>query len=86
MYPNLNHQQQFRLNKIDEINDYSIAEITERELSSKRSSKYIDSFDYFRKSLIVLSATSCITSIASIATVIVAPVGIASASFVLHLK
>ena len=45
---------------------------------SKRLSKYIASFDYFDKSLIVLSATSI--SIASFATAIGTPVGIASAS------
>ena len=44
-------------------------------------SKYIASFDYFDKSLIVLSATSGSISIASFATVIGAPVGIATASF-----
>ena len=50
--------QQFRLNKINEIKNYFIAEIKERELMSKRLGKYIASFDYFDKSLIVLSATS----------------------------
>ena len=47
----------------------------------KKLSKYISSFDYFDKSLIVLSATSGSISIASFATVIGAPVGIASTSF-----
>ena len=47
---------------------------------SKRLSKYIASFDYFGKSLIVLSARSGSISIASIATVIVTPVWITSAS------
>ena len=55
--PNLNNQQ-FRLNKINEIKDYFIAEIKERELMSKRLSKSIASFDYFGKYLIVLSATN----------------------------
>ena len=64
--------------------DYFIAEIKERELMSKRLSKYIDSFDYFDKSLIVLSATSGSISIASFATVIGAPVGTASASLSLR--
>ena len=58
IYPNLNDQQQFRLNKIIEIKDYFVAQIKERELMNKRLSKYIASFDYFDKSLIVLSATS----------------------------
>ena len=47
---------------------------------SKRLSKYIASCDYFDKSLIVLSAASGNISIASFATVIGTPVGIASAS------
>ena len=47
---------------------------------SKRLSKYIASFDHFHKSLIVLSATSGIISIASFATVIGTPVEIASPS------
>ena len=48
---------------------------------SKRLSKYIASFDYFDKSLIVLSVTTSSISIASFASVIGAPVGMASASF-----
>ena len=72
--------QQFRLNKINEIKDYFIAVIKERELMSKRVGKYIAFFDYFDKSLIVLSVTCGSISIASFATVIGRPVGIASAS------
>ena len=85
MYPNLSpnpsNDQQFRLNKINEIRDYFVAEIKERESMSKRLSKYIAFFDYFDKSLIVLSITTGSVSIASFATVIGAPVGIVSASF-----
>ena len=66
----MSDQQHFRLNKINEIKDYSIAEIKERELMSKRLSKYIAFCDYFDKSLIVLSAASGSISIASFATVI----------------
>ena len=49
VYPNLNalnissNDQNFRLNKINEIEDYFVAEIKERELMSKRLSKYIAS-------------------------------------------
>ena len=67
--------QQFRLNKIFEIEDYFVAEIKERELMSN----YISVFDYFDKSLTVLSVTSGGVSIASFATVIGAPIGIRSA-------
>ena len=80
---NLNNQK-FRLNKISEIEDYFIAEIKERELMSKKLSKYISFFDYFDKSLIVLSVTIGGVSIASFATVIGAPIGIASASLSLE--
>ena len=76
---NLNDQQ-FRLNKISEIEDYFITDIKERESMSKKLSKYISFFDYFDKSLIVLSVTSVNFSIASFATVIGIPIGIASAS------
>ena len=48
---------------------------------SKRLSKYIASFEYFDKSLIVLSVTTGSISIASFATVIRATVGVVSASF-----
>ena len=77
----LNDQQQFRLNKIYKIRDYFIAEIEEKELMSKRLRKYIASFDFFDKSLIVLSVTTGGICIASFATVIGAPMGIISASF-----
>ena len=86
IYPNLNpslsnNQQVFRLNRINEIRDYFVAEIKERELMSKRLSKCIAFFDYFDKSLIVLSITTGSVSITSFTTVIGAPVGIVSAGF-----
>ena len=85
MYPSLSantsSDQQFRLNKINEIKDFLIAVIRERELMRKNLSKYIASFEYFDKSLIVLSVATGIISIASFATVIETPVGIMTASF-----
>ena len=36
MFLNLNDQQQYRLNKINEIKNYFIVEIKERELMSER--------------------------------------------------
>ena len=62
------------------IKNYFIAEIKKRELMRERVSKYIVSFDYFDKSLIVLSTKSGSISIAPCATVIGTPVGIACAS------
>ena len=74
-YPNLNDQQQFRLNKINETEYYFAAEIKEKQLMSHRHN------DQFDKSLIVLSATTGSFSIALFAPVIEAPGGKASASF-----
>ena len=48
---------------------------------SKRLRKYFALFDYFDKSLIILSMATGSISIASFATVIGAPVGTVSASF-----
>ena len=79
--PSLSNNQQFRLNRINEIRDYFVAEIKERELMSKKLSKYVASFDYFDKSLIGLSVTTGSISIPSFAIVIGASVGIVSASF-----
>ena len=75
--PNLSDDQQFELNK---IRDYFVAEIKERELMSKRLSKYIAFFDYFDKPLIVMSVMTGSICIASFASVIGALVGIVSAS------
>ena len=93
MYPNLSEtllnillNEHFRLNKINETQDYFVDEIKETELTIKRLSKYIACFDYFDKSLIVLSVTISSFSIASSATVIGAPVGITSAIFSLHFQ
>ena len=82
IYSNLNDQQLFRLNKINEIKYCFVAEIKERELKSKKLSKYVASFEYFDKSLIVLFTTTGSISSALFATVIGAPVGIGSARFI----
>ena len=59
IYPNLSaipsNEQQFRLNQINEIEDYFLAEIREREIKNKNISKYIGSLNYFDNSLNVLS-------------------------------
>ena len=85
IYPNISNEQQFRLNKINEIKGYFLAETRERELLSKNLSKYITSFDYFDKSLNVLSILARSISIASFAAVIGAAAGITGAA-VLHFQ
>ena len=54
--------------------------IRERELMSKSLSKYIASFGYLDKSLIILSVATGSISIASFATAIGAPVGVMNTS------
>ena len=84
MYANLNptlsNDQQFSINKINEVKDCFIAGFKERELMSKRLSKYIASCHYFDKSLVVLSVATGSISIASFATVVGAPEGIVTVS------
>ena len=69
--------------KSSKIENYFNQEINQRELCSKKLSKYVAAFDYIDKVLIVLSAASggvCIISFVSVAG---APIGIAGASFTL---
>ena len=82
MYPNLSanisNDQQFRLNKVNETKYYFITEIQERKLMRKNISKYIASFHYLGKSLILLSVATGSITIALFATAIGVPVGIMS--------
>ena len=84
IYPNLcaniSNEQQFRLNKINEIKDYILAEIRERELISKNVGKYIGSLNYFDKWLNLLFILAGSISTGSFATVIGADAGIIRAS------
>ena len=77
----LSDQTKFRLNEINKIKDYS--EIQEKKTMSRKLSKYIVSFDYIDKTLIVLSATSGGISIISFTSVIGVAAGLASAGFAL---
>ena len=81
LHANISNEQQFRLSNINEIKDYFLAEIRERELISKNLSKYIASLHNFDKSLNVLSILWGSTSIASFASVIGATAGIIGASY-----
>ena len=83
---NLNDQIKFRLNEINQIEDYFNSDINQRKLCSEKLSKYVTVSDYIDKILIALSATSGGVSIISFTSVVGAPVGIASASFTLILS
>ena len=73
----------YRLDEINKIKDYFNAEIKERKDIVKKISKYIVAFDYSDKLFITLSASFGTFSIASYATVVGIPVGIAGASLTL---
>ena len=77
----LSDQTKFRLNEIKKIENYFNSEINQRKLCSKKLSKYVTTFNYMDKILIVLNATTGGVCIISHATVVGAPVGIASAGF-----
>ena len=77
----LSDQTKFRLDEIKKIENYFNSEINQRKLCCKKLSKYVTTFNYMDKILIVLNATTGGVCIISHATVIGAPVGIESAGF-----
>ena len=77
---NLSEQTKFRLSEIIGIENYFYQEINQRKSCSKKLNKYVTTFDYIDKILIVLSATSSGVSIILFTSIVGAPVGIASAN------
>ena len=73
----------YRLDEINKIKDYLNSEIKERKDIIKKISKYIVAFDYADKLFITLSVSFGTLSIASYATVVEIPAGIAEASLIL---
>ena len=76
---NLTDQTKYRLNEISKIENYFNSEVSQRKSCIKKLSKYITTFDYIDKVLIVLIATSGGVPIISLTSVVGTPVGIASA-------
>ena len=73
----------YRLDEINNIKEYFNSEIKERKDVVKKLSKYIVAFDHADKVFITLSASFGTLSIASYATVVGIPAGIAGASLTL---
>ena len=73
----------YRLDEINEIRNYFNNEIKERKDIFEKLNKYLVSFDYLDNICIALSASFGTLSIASHATVIGIPVGIAGSSLTL---
>ena len=79
----LSEQTKFRLDEISKIENYFIEEINQRKSCSQKLNKYVTTFNYIDKILIVLSATTGGVSLILFTSVIGARVGIESASFTL---
>ena len=73
----------YRLDEINKIRDYFNNEIKERKYIIKKLNKYLVSFDYLDKIFIALSASFGTLSIASYASVVGTPAGIAGTSLTL---
>ena len=73
----------YRLDEINKIRDYFNNEIKERKNIIKKLNKYLVSFDYLDKIFIALSASFGTLSIASYASVVGTPAGIAGSSLTL---
>ena len=73
----------YRLDEINKIKEYFDNEIKERKDIIKKLNKYLVSFDYFDKIFITLLVSFSTLSIASYATVLGLPVGIACSSLTL---
>ena len=73
----------YRLDEINKIRDYFNNEIKERKYIIKKLNKYLVSFDYLDNIFITLSASFGTLSIASYASVVGIPAGIAGASLTL---
>ena len=79
---NLTEVDKYRLNKINKIKEY-FKEINERKDTINKLNKYIVGFDNLDKIFIILSASFGTLTVASHATVIGIPAGIAGASLTL---
>ena len=73
----------YRLDEINNIKEYFNSEIKERKDTIKKISTYIVAFDYADKVFITLCASFGTLSIASYATIVGIPAGIAGASLTL---
>ena len=75
----LSEETKFKLSEIIGIENYFYQGINQRKSCSKKLDKYVTTFDYIDKILIVSNATSSGVSIISFTSIIGAPIGIASA-------
>ena len=82
----LSDQTKFRLHEIKRIENYFHEKINQRKLSTKKLSKYVSTFNYIDTILIVLNVTTGGVCIISHASVVGAPIRIASTGFTVLLS
>ena len=82
----LSDQTKFRLDEIKRIENYFHEKINQRKLSTKKLSKYVSTFNYIDTILIVLNVTTGGVCIISHASVVGAPIRIASTGFTVLLS
>ena len=82
-YLKMNNVNKYRLDEINKIRGYFDIEIKERKDIITKLNKYLVSFDYLDKIFITLSASFGTLSIASYASVVGTPAGIAGFSLTL---
>ena len=79
----MSDQTKFRLDEIKKIGNCFNSEINQRKLCNKKLSKYVSTFNYIDKILIVWNATTGGVCNISHATVVGAPIGMTSAGFII---
>ena len=82
----LTNVNKYRLDEMNKIRNYFNNEIKEKKDIIKKLNKYLVSFDYFDKIFIALSALFGTLSIATYASVVGTPAGIAGSSLTLRFK
>ena len=78
----MSDQTKLRLSEIIGIGNYFYQEINQQKSNSKKLNKYVTTFDYIDKILIILSVTSSGISIISFTSIIGVPARIANTSFI----
>ena len=83
--PEENINQEFRLNKIDEIRNYLIEKINQNELMIKKHKKVCRVLNYIDYLLVVTSTTTGCVCISTFASIVGIPIAITSSAIVLKL-
>ena len=84
--PEENNNQEFRLEKIDQIRNYLIAKINQNQLMCKKHKKACGILNYIDHSHIVISTITGCISISALASLVGIPIGITSSAIGLKIS